>query len=106
MSRSVILKIKIKVHFTKRDNKQKCWCDFELVRLTITLLSCNGRKSISTGAKLSTAHVLCMLTKYLFCKKLSHKQSGSVIFRPARLNIIDRKRISVVVKLYATHTFN
>ena len=52
---------------------------------------------------LSASHVLCLQWIQL-CKKLSNKQSGSVIFRPVRPTT-DRKRISVV-KLSAAHTFN
>ena len=42
------------------------------------------RKSISRGVRLSAAHAL-YIQGILFCKKLSNKQSGSVIFRPIRL---------------------
>ena len=52
---------------------------FELDRLT--------QKSISRGARVSAAHTLCLQGILLF-KKLSNKQSGSVIFRPVRLIIL------------------
>ena len=42
------------------------------------------QKSISRDARVSAAHTLC-LQGILLCKKLSNKQSGSVIFRPVRL---------------------
>ena len=54
------------------------------------------RKSMSRGTRLSTAHtfsLLLCLQSILLHKKLSNKQSGSVIFR-------------LMVKLSATHAFN
>ena len=71
----------------KTNNKQKLWCNFGFVRLII--LSYYILKSISRGARLSigcpyTFNLLLCSQGILLCKKLSNKQSGSVIFRPAR----------------------
>ena len=56
-----------------------------LVRLII--LRYNRYKSISRGARLLAVRVL-HLQDIVLSKKLSNRQSGSVIFRPVRLTIL------------------
>ena len=70
---------KIKFHcYKKQVRNRSASVIFGLVRLT--------RKNTSRNAGLSAMHTFKFIAKHiLLCKNLSNKQSGSVIFRPARL---------------------
>ena len=79
----VFLKVKMNFHFYKKQiiNKSTSVI-FELFGLLYYAVI--DRISISRSTMLSATHTLCLQCIQL-CKKLSNKQSGSVIFRPIRL---------------------
>ena len=75
------LKVNIKFHcYKKQVRNRSASVIFGLVRLT--------RKNIKKCRIISSAHIqiYCYAIKvFCYAKKLSNKQSSSVIFRPARL---------------------